>query len=565
MRINTSLVSNNNSYDVNEQLNIVIHNTDNFKRTADAKAHAQAQHDGNLQGISVHLYVDDKSIYQAMPYNRGAWHIGVNYGNKTLFGKVNNRNSIAIEMCVNEGYDYEKALQNTADAALQIMSTFGIPAERVYQHYDICNKNCPSQIRAKGDWGRFKAMISGSKGFPTSKADFINKVSEIAVALYKETKILPSVVIAQCCLETGYGLGADSTLLMQHNNLLGMKADLINNTWNQYSAWDGQTFVKRTPEEVNGKIIYVDAKFRHYPDYETCIRDYTAGFLLHVRNDYGYKYQAVAGLTDPKSVITIISKGGYATDSGYITKVMNIIKKDNLTKYDPAVNDRYVVRRRWAEKKYQIGAYHVLENAKRQADENWGFRVYDLEAPKKAIYKPKLTRAQKMCAAMVRLNQWLLDDIKSGKDWRYYNGKASESTFWKTRKAKKYYTNCAGGIYFCMKEAGLPGTACDWYGQKGGEIRWLNSKAEANLRKYAYLIKIGNKTPKQLMSEGMLCPGDILTFVKINHTCGYLGNGLSFDSGHAYCKEGGEGARFVKWIGALSWADYKVGYIIRLK
>ncbi len=235
--------------------------------------------------------------------------------------------------------------------------------------------------------------------------------------------------------------------------------------------------------------------------------------------------------------------------------------------YSEETIDRYVVRRRWSEKKYQIGAFHVLANAKAQADQNWGFRVYDLLTPKKAIYKPPLARWQKLCAACVRLNQWLIDDIAADKDWRYYNtGHVSESTFWKTRKANKLHTNCMGGTAFAMKEAGLPNKSCSWYGQKGGGIRWLNDHAEADLRKYADLIKIGNKTVKKAMNDGTLCPGDILTLVEINHTFIYLGNGLFYDSGHAYCEQkSGEGAKYVKWIGGIFWSNYHIGYIIRLK
>ena len=230
------------------------------------------------------------------------------------------------------------------------------------------------------------------------------------------------------------------------------------------------------------------------------------------------------------------------------------------------MEDRYVVRRRFSESQYQIGAFHILSNAKKQAKMNWGYRVYDLENPKKAIYTPKLNRVQKLCAACVRINQWLLDDIQYGKDWRYYNsGHVSESTFWLTRKANKLYTNCMGGVAFAMKESGLPASACSWYGMKGG-IRWLNSHAEADLRKYADIIKIGGKkTARTLAADGTLCPGDILTFWTFNHTCIYLGNNISYDSGHAYCKEKGEGAHYVKWIGDLSWPTYKVGYIIRLR
>lgn len=159
MNIITSLISNNNSYAGQTPLYIVIHNTDNKSATADAEAHALAQHNGNFHGYSAHVFVDDKSAYQALPYNRGAWHVGVNYGGK-LFGTVNNRNSIGIEMCMNDGYNYEKAFQNTVDVCKQLMKKYNIPASRVIRHYDVCAKNCPSVIRAKGDWERFKQLIS---------------------------------------------------------------------------------------------------------------------------------------------------------------------------------------------------------------------------------------------------------------------------------------------------------------------------------------------------------------------------------------------------------------------
>lgn len=166
MNINTSFISNNNSYAGQTPAYIVIHNTDNYAKGANAKAHAKAQHDGNFKGYSAHVFVDDVEAYQALPYNRGAWHVGVNYGGR-LFGTVNNRNSVGIEMCVQAGYNYEKAFQNTVQVCKQLMKQLGIPADRVVQHYDVCAKNCPSAIRAKGDWNRFKQLI-GAKATATT-------------------------------------------------------------------------------------------------------------------------------------------------------------------------------------------------------------------------------------------------------------------------------------------------------------------------------------------------------------------------------------------------------------
>ena len=82
MNINQQYISERNSYSGQIPRYIVIHNTDNYCTGADARAHAMAQYHGNFDGYSAHVYVDDKSAYQVMPYSRGAWHAGVNYGGR---------------------------------------------------------------------------------------------------------------------------------------------------------------------------------------------------------------------------------------------------------------------------------------------------------------------------------------------------------------------------------------------------------------------------------------------------------------------------------------------------
>ena len=161
MRIDRSFIGNQNTYEENDPRCIVVHNTDNFRAGADARTHAEAQHNGELSNMSAHYYVDDgETAYQAAPHSRGCWHVGVNYGGTNLFGKYGNRSSIGVEMCVQKGYDYEQAFQNTATVVKEIMRETGIPASRVYRHYDICSKHCPSQIIERGDWERFKSLIS---------------------------------------------------------------------------------------------------------------------------------------------------------------------------------------------------------------------------------------------------------------------------------------------------------------------------------------------------------------------------------------------------------------------
>lgn len=141
MKIDRSYISSQNTYPYNNPQCIVVHNTDNFEPTANARAHARAQHDGNFSGMSAHYYTDDGDVaYQAAPHNLGCWHVGINYGNGNLFGSYGNRNSIGVEMCVQGGYNYEKAFQNTVELVRQLMKETGIPASKVYRHLDICSK-----------------------------------------------------------------------------------------------------------------------------------------------------------------------------------------------------------------------------------------------------------------------------------------------------------------------------------------------------------------------------------------------------------------------------------------
>lgn len=188
MQINKNYVSNNNTYESNNPQYIIIHNTDNFNTGAHALAHARSQHDGNFDDMSAHYYADDSdTAYQAAPHSRGCWHVGVDYGGR-LFGTVNNKNTIGVEMCVQDGYNYDRAFANTVELTKQLMAETGIPADRVLQHFDVCTKNCPSQIRAKGMWDDFKAALSGTPTAPAKEDIWLGWTKyESGTAGFKQT------------------------------------------------------------------------------------------------------------------------------------------------------------------------------------------------------------------------------------------------------------------------------------------------------------------------------------------------------------------------------------------
>lgn len=123
------LISKKNCYiGQNRPAYIVIHETDNWSKGADAKAHANAMKNGNLAG-TVHYYVDSKSVYQTLDHSDGAWAVG---DGKGKYG-ITNRNSINIEICVNPETDYYTAVDKTEQLAAPFAETVRMgdrPAEK---------------------------------------------------------------------------------------------------------------------------------------------------------------------------------------------------------------------------------------------------------------------------------------------------------------------------------------------------------------------------------------------------------------------------------------------------
>ena len=258
----------------------------------------------------------------------------------------------------------------------------------------------------------------------------------------------------------------------------------------------------------------------------------------------------------------------------YKENALNKAQETNLFCYDPdgkvvytPERDIYAVQRSLNEPQFRLGLYRYLSNAKRQADENWGYKVYNIET-KKLMYEPKLNNTQKYVATLLRMNQLMIQDIQEGKQWVYSNGSLPKAkTFDQARKQGKYAVNCVDGVQWGLLKSGVVGKtreAIQWYGAMDA-IRWLGNDAEKNVKKYFKIIRVGNKTVNKCIKDGTLQTGDIVTYVKMTHTNRYLGNGTSFDSGHAYCKGLGEKAKMTKWIGEVPYGNYKVAYILRLK
>lgn len=143
---------------------------------------------------------------------------------------------------------------------------------------------------------------------------------------------LPEVLASQTAQETGYGV----TDLAQpgRNNVIGMKKELLNETWSS-EYWHGDTHKKLTPEWVKGKRIEKEDVFRVYDSYLDCLCDYLQ-FMRDARYSVGgkYKYRDVLSINDPDTLIETVRSRGYCTDPEYSKSVMNIMRKWKLQNRD---------------------------------------------------------------------------------------------------------------------------------------------------------------------------------------------------------------------------------------
>lgn len=176
----------------------------------------------------------------------------------------------------------------------------------------------------------------------TTEREYINLITLSVQKACKRYGYLPSVLIAQSCLENGYGIPSywdnpEIKKLLDVNNMVGIKSSLLNNSWSDYTVWKGDSILKKTPEEYGGKMVTITDYFRQYDSIERSFCDFLL-FLTYASNNgkggtpkYG---KNVLSIKDPETLIKKVSSLGYATGSSYPTSVMRIINKHNLTQYD---------------------------------------------------------------------------------------------------------------------------------------------------------------------------------------------------------------------------------------
>lgn len=153
-----------------------------------------------------------------------------------------------------------------------------------------------------------------------AKDQFLDFASKLAVEAKNKTGMSAALQTAQAILETGWGqsVPVDKYTGQLSNNLFGIKGtgsagSVTSNTW----------------EEYNGVSFRIDAEFRAYNNVKESWNDHKE--LLLTRERYA-PFRAV--MFDSTQGAWALRRCGYATDSSYAIKLIDIINRYNLKNLD---------------------------------------------------------------------------------------------------------------------------------------------------------------------------------------------------------------------------------------
>jgi len=194
-------------------------------------------------------------------------------------------------------------------------------------------------LEDKGSWSLRAEAVYGGKTLKTedvkftiytgkiytalpviAKDQFMDFASKLAVDTQKKTGMSAALQTAQAILETGWGqsVPVDKYTGQFSNNLFGIKGkgsagSVTSNTW----------------EEYNGVSFRIDDDFRAYNNVSESWDDHND--LLLTRERYA-PFRAV--MFDSTQGAWALRRCGYATDSQYSIKLIDIISRYDLKKLD---------------------------------------------------------------------------------------------------------------------------------------------------------------------------------------------------------------------------------------
>ena len=438
MRLVESIMTRNPCYAVGRKITVkglMLHSVGcpQPKASAFINSWNSPSHDGSC----VHGFIDgnDGTVYQTLPWNHRGWHCGS--GSK---GSGNNTH-IGVEMCEPACIKYtagsnftcsdiataKAVAKRTYEAAVELFAMLckkyslnpladGVIISHREGHSRgiASNHGDPEHLWAQLGMGytmdgfrkAVKAAMggtvsdgSGTEGYTkimgnaaataeqmrtylkAKNPDVAQSVLDMVPLYLSEGKaegVRGDIAFAQSCLETGNFTFSGSAVTLSQNNFCGMGVTSNGVKGNSFD----------TPQ------FGIRAQVQHLKAYAST--DTLKNACIDPRNKYVTRGCAeyVEWLGQKENP----DRKGWAAGVGYGEKIIAILKGILGTSVTPT-ETWYRVRKTWADAASQKGAFKVLENAKKCADANLGYSVFDGKGSK--IY-PTDSSAKKSVDAIVR-------------------------------------------------------------------------------------------------------------------------------------------------------------------
>ena len=153
-----------------------------------------------------------------------------------------------------------------------------------------------------------------------NKQEFIEAIAKSVKKYASQYGIcVYSPIIAQACLESGYGT---SELAKNANNFFGLKY----RTGRCPSA-SGIYYKVGSEQNADGSYTSSAMEWVKAANLDLGVKCYFEFINIS-------RYSNLKGITDPYKYLETIKADGYATSLNYVENVYNVIKSNNLTKYD---------------------------------------------------------------------------------------------------------------------------------------------------------------------------------------------------------------------------------------
>lgn len=154
-----------------------------------------------------------------------------------------------------------------------------------------------------------------------TRAQYIDKYWKYAVFSQLYSNLYPSVTLAQGILESGNG---NSSLTAKYNNHFGIKAH------EAVTGWMGKTVNLQTGEVIRGQKVTIKDSFRVYNTAWGSYRDHRKFLEKNSR----YATNGVFSATTPQEQCKALKRAGYATGENYANTLIQLIKDNNLERFD---------------------------------------------------------------------------------------------------------------------------------------------------------------------------------------------------------------------------------------